>query len=221
MRNITLPSKTRCDVVDFCNAHIIPETTTTTYSHPIEWFEQYFDFVPDPKLQRQLANAYYQARFIYKLGNGLRLTSFKNQAIIKFQIQQYASIYEALIDYFLQTNHDKLVDKHCSYTTYTPISGALGSKTQISVDGKITTVCSRKTDIKPLKKIKISDRTKWAVEVNLITATTKQKIDALYDLRNNVHILKAAQAQYTPKQKESKAAFLIMDEFVSYLKSHI
>ncbi len=96
-----IPKQTREIVVSYCNNNIVPDKKyidNPTHSHPIEWFKDYFGFIDEVSLRNHLADAYYQARFLYKMMQGLRLTSFKKNAIIKFQIQQYASIYEALLN---------------------------------------------------------------------------------------------------------------------------
>lgn len=48
---------------------------------------------------------------------------------------------------------------------------------------------------------------------------SKQRIDQLYDMRNNVHILKAVKTNYAPKKHEAKDAYSLMIQVVSELKS--
>ena len=45
-----------------------------------------------------VTDAFYQARFMYKLMNALNLPLAKQKGIVKFQIIQYASICEAILD---------------------------------------------------------------------------------------------------------------------------
>lgn len=61
-------------------------------------------------------------------------------------------------------------------------------------------------------------KTKFAVKHGIISQATKDSVDALYDLRNNIHILKAANSQYSPKLKEAKEAFLLMQSFIDEVK---
>ena len=49
--------------------------------------------------------------------------------------------------------------------------------------------------------------------------STKISFDSLYDSRNNIHILKAAQNNYTPTLIEAKNAFALMRTFVSEVKT--
>lgn len=77
------------EVVANCNGTVISDSLyhhKKYKGHPIEWFKKYFDFIDNESVQLHLEDAYYQARFLYKLMSALRLTYFKQSAITKFQI---------------------------------------------------------------------------------------------------------------------------------------
>ena len=59
-----------------------------------------------------------------------------------------------------------------------------------------------------------------AVEKNLLTPELKERLDNLYDLRNNIHILKAAEANYNPKLREAKESFKLMRDVVNYIRHY-
>ena len=59
--------------------------------------EDYFSFIADHDLRKMLVREYLAARYIYKLGEALYAAEDKLEAHAKFQIVQYASIYEAVI----------------------------------------------------------------------------------------------------------------------------
>lgn len=227
-KNLYIPKETRESVVSYCNNHIVPEENyiaNPTYSHPIEWFKEYFSFISDTNLKNKLAEAYYQARFAYKIVQGLKLTSFKKTAFLKFQIQQYASIYEALLDYTLETYHKEEIKNDILKTIeYRPVS-AFASPTEMfyteeKKKEKIYT-CKKKEFYKALKSIKIDEKTKIAINYRIFDLSVKADLDALYDIRNCIHLLKAAQTNYRPTIKEGKRAFELMDKMVYAIKAHI
>ena len=68
----------------------------------------------------------------------------------------------------------------------------------LTADGKdeVIYTCKKSSRNVPLKKTRIDKRTEIAKDFGIISATTKTQFDGLYDLRNNIHILKAASADY-------------------------
>ena len=228
-KKLYIPVKTRQIVVSYCNADIAPDTNYQTgqgnsHTHEIDWFKDYFDFIDDAGLRMHLAEAYYQARFLYKIMQGLHLTSFKRTSIIKFQIQQYASIFEAMIDYTLEKYHKEELKELLKETEYRPVNVLTqNSKLTLTTDGKddIIYTCKKSSRIVPLKKTRIDKRTEIAKDFGIISATTKTQFDGLYDLRNNIHILKAASADYRPKIEEATKAFQLMEPIRSSVKLYI
>lgn len=210
-------------IVKYCNQYIVPDTfylKGVYRTHRIEWFKNFFSFISNEALKSHLADAFYQARFLYKLMSGLKLTSFKRTAVLKFQIQQYASIYEAIIDHTLETYHKDEIKEILKEIDYRPVP-ALASTSRLTFDNEPVFVCRQTTRAIPLKKVKIDSRTKIAVDLGIISLDIKNAIDELYDLRNNVHLLKAANSDYKPKLEEAIAAFNIMKPFVISVKRHL
>lgn len=82
-------------VLDYCDLHLAKR----------DWFDQQFDFIEDKALATRLALEFYSARYIYKLGEALAVRGEKMHAHNKFQIMQYASIYEAIITHLLWTKY--------------------------------------------------------------------------------------------------------------------
>ena len=77
-----------------------------------KWFADYFNFIDSEPLKQRLASEFYSARYVYKLGEGLAVGGERLQAHVKFQIVQYASIYEAIIIHLLWSKfagHDAVV----------------------------------------------------------------------------------------------------------------
>jgi len=228
-KKLYIPIKTRQIVVSYCNTDIVPETNYRVgqqngHTNEIDWFKDYFDFIEDNGLKTHLAEAYYQSRFLYKIMQGLHLTSFKKTSIIKFQIQQYASIYEALIDYTLEKFHKDEVKEQLKETEFRVINVlSQNSNLTITVDCKEETVytCKKTTRNVPLKKTRIDKRTELAKNYGIISETIKNEFDGLYDLRNNIHILRAASANYRPKIQEASKAFQLMEPIQSSVKLYV
>ena len=69
-------------VINFCNRDLVPDEQFKAGSaYPIEWFNDYFSFLGNSNLQKYLGEAYYQARFMYKLMNGLRLREYETFSV--------------------------------------------------------------------------------------------------------------------------------------------
>ena len=58
------------------------------------------------------------------------------------------------------------------------------------------------------------------MEKGLLTTDLKDRLDMLYDQRNNVHIIKAAEAGYNPKLREAKEGFELMRDVVEHVKNY-
>ena len=152
---MALPYNLIAKIIRHCNRDLVPDpkfNPKTTYHS--DWFQAYFQFLKMPKEAEHLGDAFYQARFIYKIMNALHLPLAKQHGFVKFQIIQYASDF----------------------------------------------------------------KTKFSVEKGIISKSMKERLDTLYDQRNNVHILKAVSREYIPLLGEAKEAFLLMNDFVLEVK---
>lgn len=222
-------TKTATEVVNYCNKNIVPDAgfiRDNKGKHPITWFQKYFDFVDDIKLRNHLADAYYQARFVYKLMVALNLTSFKKKAVVKFQTIQYASIYEALIDYVLDKFHrdsDEL-KKVATVEEYKKVTAfSKSTKVAFTENGITSDIHSCKLTSKSLKlkEVRFSKRVEAAVALKIIKQDTADKINWFYELRNNVHLTTAAINKFYPSVNQSIEAFEQMDSFIKQMKKHI
>ncbi len=217
---MALSKDTITSVISFCNRDLVPDQSfdpETQYHN--EWFVSYFDFLLDPALASQLGDAFYQARFMYKLMNALNLPLAKQKGIVKFQIVQYASICEAVLDVAILKYFKDDVEEVLSVSEFVKCPNVVSSDTKITYGGTPLVLCKNKKKKADLKRTRVDFKTKYAVSKGLITQDTKNSLDNLYDLRNNVHILKATKSQYTPRLREAKDAFLLMQAFVEEIKN--
>ena len=100
----------------------------------------------------------------------------------------------------------------------TKCHNALSSSTKITYDTKTVYLCKKRVKAN-IKRERIDHKTDFAVQHNIISANTKKEFDSLYQSRNNIHILKATQNNYTPRLKEAKEAFTLMQTFVTEVKT--
>ena len=217
-----LSSKIKQKVIYDCNYNIVPDPSFDYNAgiFPSDWFVSYFSFLNEPSLQKNLGEAFYQARFAYKLMKALHLTKAKYYGLVKFQILQYASIYEAILDYYLDKHYKDEIMTAYAEVLYSPVQ-ATSNKTIIKHDGEDVFLCVKRIRKKPIKLIKIQSRTEFAVSKGIISDSMRDRICNLYDTRNNVHILKATQNKYVPNLSDAKKAYALMDDFVDEIKLYI
>ena len=62
----------------------------------LNWHIQKFDFINDVELRDRLGRAFYAARYMSKVMEALYVQDNELHPFVKFQVIQYASIYEEL-----------------------------------------------------------------------------------------------------------------------------
>lgn len=214
-----LGTKIITQVINFCNRDLVPDSSfRNTGTYPSEWFIQYFSFLSDTRLEKYLGEAFYQARFLYKLMSSLKLPLAKHKGIVRFQIIQYASICEAVLQHAIEKYFKNEFENQYAVIELVKCKNALSIDTKITYNGTNLYLCQEKKKKADIKRTRIDYKTEFAVAHNIISQSTKVAFDALYDSRNNIHILKAANNNYNPKLYESKNAFLLMQTFVEEVK---
>ena len=218
---MALSKDTITNVIGFCNRDLVPDQNFDPKNqYHNQWFVSYFDFLSEPSVASQLGDAFYQARFMYKLMNALNLPLAKQKGIVKFQIVQYASICEAVLDMAIIKYFKEDAEKNFSVLELVKYPNAVSTDTKITCGGTPLILCKTKEKKGDLKRTRVDFKTKYAVSKGLISQSTKTLVDSLYDLRNNIHILKAARSQYTSKLREAKDAFMLMQTFVEEIKDY-
>ena len=203
------------EVINWCNRYIVPDKTyydKGETEYPNEWFIKYFNFLGKPELEEQLGEAFYQARLQYKIMSALNLTTSKNKSFIKYQIIQYASICEALLDSTIDLFYKDESKAYFSKIEYMLSDKVSAGDLSLTYKNQKLYLCKEKKSLRPLKLVREDDKTKFAVEKGIITQAVKDRYDKLYELRNNIHILRATSASYNPRVIESKDAFHLMQE---------
>lgn len=156
---------------------------------------------------------------MYKLMSALNLKKSKYQGILKFQIIQYASICEAVIDYILENKFKDEIGQKYADKSYTKVS-AFASDIKFQKNGKDLGVFDVSKKPKQVRYMRIGDRLEFSLEKEIISIESKTEMLSLYDLRSTVHILKATRDDYYPRLSEAKNAFLIMQRIVEEVKQY-
>jgi hypothetical protein len=189
---------------------------------PSDWFLWKFDFITDPSLRKQLAEAFYQARMAEKLRAALGLKGGFNHTFVKTQVILYASIYEAVVDWLLEGDvASPEVQEMLRQEFYQPASEALGKNTRVVIaaaDGneEVLVLCRKKQRNQKLKEIQFKERLATAVTRKLVPGDLAPVIDRLYTSRNRVHLGQAAAEEFAPDPNQTSEAFQSMSRFLKH-----
>ncbi|MFO0860080.1 MAG: hypothetical protein U0570_05945 [Phycisphaerales bacterium] len=210
-------------VNDYLFKHIVPKHVRPRPRTAMEWFVDRFAFIDDETLRKHLAEALYQARYLGRFHEALDLRGDFNRAFIKAQVALYASIFEAIIDYYLDKNFEHpAVVKLLTQSEFVPLD-ALASDISLSqkhVAGDIPlAVCKMKSVKRPLHLAQFSDRVDAAHSIGLVPAAMVEFLKTLYQSRNAIHVLNAARKDLKPDAKESSEAFEHIKSFLKHAAS--
>jgi hypothetical protein len=216
------------ELLAFVTRHIEPDETPGEAAHSgYDWFYEYFSFIPDVQLRSQLAQAYYQSRYIHKLLVALKLEGQERIPFLLLQLLEYASLYEALTDYLIQTKYfdsedflGKRLKKEIKVRQELNPSKSMlihhkdGAKEQVFF--------AYEKEIKlELRDIRFSARIGFVSSKISLSSHDAKYIEKIYDLRNHIHILKAAEKAFEPDHKDVAKAFKIFKRFVSAVKADL
>lgn len=208
-----LETKTIDEVLNYCKRDL-PQ------NH--DWYINEFDFIKNQALQESLAREFYTARYIYKLMEALFLEDFELHAHLKFQIIQYASIYEAVINYLLLNNfkdneHVKRISTHISLKEIAALSGL----TKITYDDKEIFTCLKKETKTPWTSIPFHDKVDASVDIGFLNEKYSDEIKSFYTLRNSIHIEAAAKKNIAYEIEQSKVAYRRLRPFIDDIKAFL
>lgn len=186
------------------------------------WFINEFDFIKDKALQVSLAREFYTARYIYKLMEALFLEDFELHAHLKFQIIQYASIYEAVINYLLVNNfkENMNVKKISTHTSLKEIS-TLSKLTKITYDDEKIFTCIKNDTKTPWNSIPFHDKVDASVNIGFLKEKYSAEIKSFYTLRNSIHIEAAAKKNIEYEIEQSKIAYKRLRPFIDDIKAFL
>lgn len=164
---------------------------------------------------------------MHKLLVALRLDGKERFPFLLLQLLDYASLYEALTDYLIQAKYIDSVD-FAGKRAKREIKkrqelNPAKSKLLHDKDGVQERVFfAYEKEIKlELRDIRFSDRISFVSSKISFSGPDTKFIEKIYDLRNHIHILKAAETEFEPDHKDVKKAFKIFINFVAAVKADL
>jgi hypothetical protein len=188
----------------------------------LDWHIQQFDFIKNTDLKKKLGRAFYSARFISKLMEALRVDGDEIHPFVKFQIIQYASIYEAVTTYLLWgkfSEHPEVISLQ-THKAYKPVS-AFGSLAKMTYDGENLFTCVYKDSKTPRNSIPFKDKVDCAVRIGFIEAAYSEDIKEIYALRNLAHIESEADSLIEIELEDSKKGYWRIRPFIDKIKDFL
>jgi hypothetical protein len=208
-----LAEEMRSSVHSYCKADLPGD---------VQWHVDQFSFVADIELRKRLGRAFYSARYISKLMEALLAAQDEIHPFVKFQIMQYASIFEAVISYLLWTRyreHDevKILETHKAYK---PVS-ALASLSAMSYDNETVFTCVRRAAKTPKNSIAFKDKVDCAVRIGFVDSAYAQDIKRTFELRNLAHIEAEAEKQIEVEIEHARTGYWRMKPFLEKIVATI
>lgn len=199
-------------------------TISEYYHRDIGTYSSYlqrFDFIDDQSLRERLAQEFYIARYAAKMQEALAFdeNSFELLGHLKFQIIQYAGIYEAVISYLLMNKfptHPSVLNLG-SRIEYRKVD-ALSASTQIQHNGEEVFLCRKASVKEPWAYVKFEDKLKAAKEIGFLSNSIRTTIIETYKLRHSVHIEKAVKDEIAFELEQCRQAYLVMQDFTNGIK---
>lgn len=188
----------------------------------LDWHIQKFDFIDDIELRERLGRAFYAARYMSKLMEALYVKDNELHPFVKFQVMQYASIYEAVITHLLRNkfkDHSEVVALQ-THKAYKPVS-ALGSSTTIKYGEEQVYTCVYKDEKTPKNSIPFGDKVDCGVRIGFIEATYAEDIKNIYTLRNLAHIETEAKKQIEIEIEHAKLGYWRMQPFLDKIEKFL
>jgi hypothetical protein len=188
----------------------------------LEWHVNQFSFVADIELQQRLGKAFYSARLISKLMEALYVSGDERHPFVKFQIMQYASIYEAVISNLLwgrYKNHSEVRQLE-THKAYKPIA-ALSSRTKMRYEDEELFPCVYRDSKTPKNTIPFKDKVDCAVRIGFVDEAYSGDIKRLYELRNLAHIETEAEKQIDVEIEHAKNGYWRVKPFLERIVTRI
>jgi len=187
--------------VNFCRADIA-ETS--------ELQEGLFGHIEDADLRRYLAQTYYGARWLYKIGLGLLVDGDEAIAHVRTQVIDYGSICEAVLADSILFGKKNNLFKHKKHVTKD--CGPASQKNMINWDKIIKSGSLQKMNFW------------WIIEVSedegIIDGKHKAVLNKLRALRNTVHVTELASRREAYFRTLAKNSFKTANETIDATKRY-
>jgi len=141
---------------------------------------------------------------------------------VKFQIMQYAAIYEAVITNLLWgifKEHPEVVRLQ-THKAYKQVN-ALGSLTSMKYGEEELFTCVYRNAKTPKNSIPFKDKVDCAVRIGFMSASYSEDIKRTYELRNLAHIETEASKQLDVEIEQSKHAYWRLAPFLEGVTAYL
>lgn len=223
---MAFPEALKKSINDYCNNHLAEES----------WYNEEFDFIEEPVIQKRLIEEFRSIRFAYKLYEGLEATDENLIFEVRHQILAYASIYEAVIHYVLYNYYQNTTEFHDIQYHTVPTRMSF-SKEQIESVKKVLSKQNENLLIyhyqerkKDETQVRFDDKCKAAESLGLLHKFTNDKgetvdlsaeIIEIYGYRNAIHLIAEQRKGIQYELELSKKAYRRMRPFINQIKERL
>lgn len=215
-----------------------------------DWYEDAFSFVKDDALKLRLISEFKNARFIYKIFEGLSAKDELLLAEVRMQVLMYASIYEAIIHYVLFDEYFKdnpLVKNLIVQKVNKPFSIPNNQLATISSllfhDGRNIIPYFETTQSRDITKIRFAEKCEVTFRLGILTEIVEQKdpkadilpdikpisgmptfyseLVRIYEVRNAIHLHAELKKEIDYHLQLSKIAYRRMQTFLEQIKNKL
>lgn len=211
------------------------------------WMENEFDFIKDQDLKKRIIIEFKNARFLYKLFEGLNVKDELQLAEVRLQILMYASIYETILHYIIFDEYYK--DEECvknilmqnTLKEYCiPPKSLKKISAELKHDAKDIVPCFRTKSKRDITKVRFEEKCLIAKELGILydielenvkfdddTGNKIQKINlcndliSIYEIRNGIHIHAEMKKEIDYQLSKSKLAYKRMRPFIDQIKEKL
>ena len=214
------------------------------------WYENSFDFVKDRSLKARLISEFKNARFMYKMFEGLAAEDELLLAEVKMQMLMYASIFEATIHYVLFDQYYKctpIVQKLLTQKVNKPFSIPTSQLSAINKllfhDGKTIIPYFETLQKRDITKVRFDEKCIAAFQLGILTGIPEQndptadilpdikqiagmppfcaELIRIYEVRNAIHLHAELKKEIDYHLALSKIAYRRMQPFLNQIRTKL
>ena len=214
------------------------------------WYDSAFDFIKDSALKARLISEFKNARFVYKIFEGLAAKDELLLAEVKMQVLMYASIYEATIHYVLFDEYyqnDPIVQNLLTQNVNKPYSIPTNQLSAINSllfhDGKTIIPYFATSQKRDITKVRFDEKCIAAFQLGILSDIPEQsdpfadilsdikqlpglptfcsELIRIYEVRNAIHLHAELKKEIDYHLALSKIAYRRMQPFLQQIKTKL
>lgn len=224
--SMAFSEKLKNEIQLYCTNHLPPDL----------WYDNEFSFIQDIELKNRIIAEFKAIRFAYKLYEGIEASDENLIFEVRNQILAYASIYEAVIEYVLNTYYsdtdefDSLIHHTIPIKVSIPQDKLKILQDTLSHDGKMIVPFYYTKKEKERPQIRFDDKCRTAEKLGLIhkfvNADGKEvdlvsEIIEIYSYRNGIHIIAERRKGINYELELSRKAYRRMRPFIDQIKKKL